>query len=93
MEQGLVKADDPELAAARMLYGRCLTKLGRYADAEAQLVPACETFSRSKDALPSAAREAHAGIRELYAAWDASEPGRGIAGRVERWKERFPAEE
>ncbi len=93
MQEKLLTEDDWRLAAARQLFGRCLARLGRYAEGEAQLLPACEAFARLADALPGAARGARAGILALYAAWDAAEPGQGIAARAERWQTKFPAEE
>jgi serine/threonine-protein kinase len=93
MEQELVGPDDWELASARYLHGHCLAKLGHYEEAEPVLIQACEAFARSCDALPSAARLARAGILDLYAAWDMSQPGHGIGKRAARWQAKFPAEE
>jgi len=92
LERELVPEGDGTLASARQLYGRCLARRGHYADAEEQLLAACEAFSQLPKALPSAASSARAGILALYTAWDAAEPGQGIVARAERWQEKFPAE-
>jgi tetratricopeptide (TPR) repeat protein/predicted Ser/Thr protein kinase len=93
MQTKLLKADDWQLASARQLEGRCLTKLGRYAEAETLLVQACETLEKSPLALPSAATQARTGILALYSGWDAAESGREIGARAARWQTKFPAEE
>jgi tetratricopeptide (TPR) repeat protein/predicted Ser/Thr protein kinase len=81
------------LASARQLHGRCLTALGRHAEAEVLLLQACEALAHDPEALAGAARQARAGILALYAAWDAAEPGQGIGARAERWQAKFAAEE
>ncbi len=93
MQERLLPAGHPELAKARTLYARCLLKLKRYSEAESNFVRACETFALAKDAHPVAAKLAREGICELYATWDAAEPGQGIAERASRWQEKFPAEQ
>jgi len=93
MQEKLLPPSHPELAKARMLYARCLLKQKRFAEAETYYVRACETFAVAKDAQPASATLAREGICELYAAWDASEPGQGIAERASRWQEKFPAEQ
>ncbi|NOT31485.1 MAG: tetratricopeptide repeat protein, partial [Planctomycetes bacterium] len=85
--------DEWRLASARQLYGRCLARLERYAEAESQLLKACETLAHHPEALPSAATGARTGILALYAAWDQAEPGQSIAARAERWQTKFPAEQ
>ena len=85
--------NDWRLAAARELEGHCLTMLGRFDEAEELLLQACEVLAKLPDALPSAAREARENILALYAAWDAAEPGQGVAERAARWQTKFPAEE
>jgi tetratricopeptide (TPR) repeat protein len=55
----------------RRLHARCLTKLGRFAEAEAELL---------------AARKEVAALKELYEAWDVAEPGKGIAERAGDWQ-------
>ena len=81
------------IASAHLLHGRLLAALGRFAEAEAELVSVGEAMAQLPDALPSAARLARQSLLDLYAAWDAAEPGRGIAARAERWQTTFPAEE
>jgi eukaryotic-like serine/threonine-protein kinase len=92
MQEKLAPREKWVIPSARQLLGQCLTALGRYAEAEPPLVSACEALEKQPDALPSAAREARQGILALYAAWDAAEPGQGIAARAERWQTKFPAE-
>jgi serine/threonine-protein kinase len=93
IQTSLSPEDDWRLASARQLEGRCLTQLGRFAEAEALLLQACESLSKLPDALPAAARQAREGILALYAAWEAAEPGQGIGQQAERWRAKFPAEE
>jgi eukaryotic-like serine/threonine-protein kinase len=93
MQEKLVPPGHPELAKARMLYARCLLGMKRFSEAESYFVRACETFAVAKDAVPVAAKLAREGICELYATWDAAEPGQGIAERASRWQEKFPAEQ
>jgi len=84
--------NDWRLASARALQGRCLTMLGRFDEAEELLLQACEVLAKLPDALPGAAREAREHILALYKAWDAAEPGQGVAERAARWQTKFPAE-
>jgi serine/threonine protein kinase/tetratricopeptide (TPR) repeat protein len=88
----LLSSEPWRIASAREAHGRCLLALGRHAEAEAELVPACEAFAGLPDAPQDEARRARATIRELYAAWEAAEPGQGISARAERWQAKFPAE-
>ncbi len=93
VQRKLSPPGDWRIAAAQQLYGRCLAQRGKYADAEKELVAACESYAKLPDALPSSASAARRSILELYAAWDAAEPNQGIAARAERWQSKFPAEQ
>jgi tetratricopeptide (TPR) repeat protein/predicted Ser/Thr protein kinase len=92
MRERSLPSGDWQIASAWALYGRCLLMEKQYADAEDFLVRACETMVQSRVALPGAARYTRESICELYAEWDAAEPGQGIAARAERWQAKFAAE-
>jgi tetratricopeptide (TPR) repeat protein/tRNA A-37 threonylcarbamoyl transferase component Bud32 len=92
VQSRLLRESDWRLAYARYLHGRCLTELGRYAEAEGALLQACEAFAQLPDANPKASRNARERILELYSLWEAAEPGSGLGARAQRWQARFPAE-
>ncbi len=88
VREKLVPRSAWELAFARQVEGRCLTALGRYEEAEALLRQACEALELLPDAPPAAHVAAREGILALYTAWDAAQPGAGIAARAVRWQQQ-----
>jgi len=74
-------------ARAEASCGRCLSGMGRFAQAEPLLLAACNAYGRFQAPGDNAAN-ARRWIIELYEAWDAAEPGKGIAARAEAWRTR-----
>ncbi len=84
--------DEQRLAYDRRLHARCLQRLGRFAEAEAELLAACEAYTRLPETAPESARLGRQALLALYAEWDAAEPGQGLAERAQRWQEPLPVE-
>jgi hypothetical protein len=63
-------------------HGRCLTSLGRYAEAEAALLEAHATLSDGRGAEDSGTVEAANGLVELYEAWEKQ-------GKAVQWRSKL----
>ena len=61
------------VANVKSNYGICLTKLGRYAEAEAELLEAHEGLQAALGAEHDRTQKAAAGLVELYEAWNEPE--------------------
>ena len=71
-------------------YGACLTRLGRYDEAETALLEAHQTLTA---ALGPAHRTTIKSVRHLmvlYEAWDAAEPDKGYAEKAAEWRAKLP---
>jgi non-specific serine/threonine protein kinase/serine/threonine-protein kinase len=75
-------AQSENMGAAREALGRSLTGLGRYAEAEPELLEAERLFA----AHTVQHKESAEALVTLYRGWDKSEPGRGHAAQAARWK-------
>jgi hypothetical protein len=82
-----LRGDPPwMLPWTRRMHARCLTKLGRYTEAEAELLSVSKEVEQITDAPSAVMHDLRAAVKELYEAWDSAEPGKGIAARAEDWQ-------
>ncbi len=87
--QSIVKlGPHPEV---RMNYGRCLTDLGRYEDAEKHLLAGYQTYNPTKRSWDIRTRKTLEGLITLYEARDAAEPGQGYAEKAAEYRALLPA--
>jgi serine/threonine protein kinase/tetratricopeptide (TPR) repeat protein len=73
-------------ANARLAHGNALVALGRYRDAETDLLAAQQVFSTAPRATPAHQRQAEEALVRLYTAWDKAEPDKGHAADAQRWR-------
>ncbi len=75
----------------RRSLGVCLTKLGRFAEAEPLLVAAQRAIEADPAAPPDIQRKAVQGLVDLYAAWIAVEATAEHEQRLAAWREKLAA--
>ncbi|MEW6251483.1 MAG: serine/threonine-protein kinase [Planctomycetota bacterium] len=86
----VLPAGDRDTALFRSAWGACLTRLKRYAEAEEQLL----TSQRELAAWNTGHKHTQRATRllaELYAAWDAAEPGQGYDVKAAAWRAKLEA--
>lgn len=78
-------------ANARMGVGRALAALGRYAEAEAELLAAHRVFSAAQGVPAKHVARCAEELAKLYEAWARVSPGRGYEIRAAGWRAKAPA--
>ncbi len=85
--------DDWSLAVSRMMLGEALVDLGRFGEAETELLESERVFAAVRP--PKAPRDDRPiCIRYLvapYEAWDKAEPGKGMDTKAATWKAQLIA--
>lgn len=72
--------------------GRARTALGDYAQAETDLLKACELLAVPHVVEePNDLRECTRSLVALYAAWDKAEPGKGYGAKAAQWQAKLDA--
>ena len=71
-------------------YGECLTKLERYAEAEAALLEAYGILETALGAEHMRTIKVIQPLIDLYEARDAAEPGTGYADKAAEWRVKLP---
>jgi len=74
----------------RMQYGRTLLGLGRFPDAEAELLESERVLGQDPTAV-ARHRQCVDAVIELYTAWDKSDPDKGYDAKAGNWRARLPA--
>jgi tetratricopeptide (TPR) repeat protein len=69
-----------------------LRLLGRFTEAEGELLAAESVLSSTNDAAPSDRQEFIAPLVQLYEAWHQAEPGKGHDAKAVTWKDKLAAE-
>jgi len=70
--------------------GRALTALGRFAEAEHDLLTAQRVIAAASQARPQHARSGILALVALYDAWDKSEPYQGHQLKAREWRGKLP---
>jgi eukaryotic-like serine/threonine-protein kinase len=78
-------AGGEEMGETRATLGGALVGLGRYAEAELELVQAVPLLSAEKSEQDKCLKA----LVALYGAWEKSEPGKGHAAQAARWKAKL----
>ena len=77
---------------ARQKLGRALAGLGRWSEAETELLEAERVLSTAKGVPPGRHKQCVEDLAKLYASWDGAEPGQGHDAKAVDWKARVDAE-
>jgi tetratricopeptide (TPR) repeat protein len=80
-----------KLGIMREGYGRAFTALGRFPEAETELLAAEFILSNDPPQAPGYHARSLDSLVALYQAWDKAEPGKGYDAKAERWKARSPS--
>jgi serine/threonine protein kinase/tetratricopeptide (TPR) repeat protein len=79
------------VAVSRVTVGTVLGKLKRFAEAEPFLQEGMDRILRGPGASPPQVRQSFTSVIEMYAAWDAAEPGKGHDAKAAEWRAKFDA--
>ncbi|MEW6249419.1 MAG: serine/threonine-protein kinase [Planctomycetota bacterium] len=90
LAQAALPAGDYRTATCRSARGACLTKLERWAEAEAQLLASQGDLAAWNNSHPDAGHATQL-LVELYDAWHAAEPGQGHDAQAARWRAKLQA--
>ncbi len=71
--------------------GRARTGLGQFVPAEENLLEAQRVCVKTRGEASENTQNAEAALVELYTAWNAAEPGKGLEAKAAEWKERLEA--
>jgi hypothetical protein len=78
-----------KLAIVRVGMGRRYAVLGRFSEAEAELLEAERLLAISEGGSPGYHRRAVQALVDLYAAWDQANPRAGHAAQAEQWRAKL----
>jgi len=70
-------------------YGKCLTKLNRYADAESALLEAHRVYESAFGAEDKRTASSIQSLIDLYDAWDEAEPDEGYEAKAAQWRAKL----
>ena len=70
------------VASARMELGIELTSLGRFPEAERELLAAYKILGKDPGGQDASSAKCAAAIAGMYEAWDRAEPGRGFGAKA-----------
>jgi hypothetical protein len=80
-----------QVGVAHMHVGRSLTALGKYDDAEPELVKADRLLAAAQGSQTERRQRLCENFVGLYEAWDKSEPGKGYGAKAAQWRAKLPA--
>jgi hypothetical protein len=83
--------DHVRTAGARTTLARTLTGLGKFAEAETELIEVDRALSAAKPPSPSRQTACAKAFIELYEQWNAADPGKGFDAKAAQWKSKLPA--
>lgn len=90
IHQAALPAEHFGIVEAQRVLGECLTALGRYEEAEVQLLGTQSICERQFGAVHVRTITVTEALVELYAAWHEAEAGRGHDASAARWRAKSP---
>ena len=71
-------------------FGKCLIELGRYEEAEQQLITGVSLLEEALGAEHERTTMVINFLIDLYESWDVAETGKGFAERAAEWRAKLP---
>jgi tetratricopeptide (TPR) repeat protein len=79
-------SDNARAGGLRVTLGKALTKDGRFADAERELIEAHRVLASAQGVTASKIESSRKALVMLYEAWETAEPGEGYGERATEWR-------
>jgi tetratricopeptide (TPR) repeat protein len=83
--------DHWQVGVARMHLGRSLTTLGRFADAQSELLEAERVLALAEVSSDLRHQRLCEAFVALYEAWEKAEPDKEFQERIKQWREQIPS--
>ena len=80
--------DDVLTGNAKLGLGRTLTELGRFGEAEKELLEADRVLRAATGVPPERLKQSAESVAKMYEAWEKAEPGKGYGEKAAEWRGR-----